>query len=219
MLFGFVFGDVVIGDFVGKWLVFLVCYGESYSLLLYWVNYCVNLWVLYYLGVCCVIGVNVVGGICYDMGLWVIVVLDQVIDYIYGCYISFCDVEGVEVKYIDFSELYIVLLCCELLVVVGKVGIVVIDGGCYGVIQGLWLEICVEIVCMKCDGCDLVGMIGMFEVVLVCELEFDYVCFVLVVNFVVGCGDEVEISIEEIFVYLVVVIVEVLCLLVVMLVV
>jgi 5'-methylthioinosine phosphorylase len=55
---------------------------------------------------------------------------------------------------------------------------------------------------MKRDGCDLVGMTGMPEACLARELELDYACLALVANFAAGCGDEAEISIEEIFAHL-----------------
>ncbi len=55
---------------------------------------------------------------------------------------------------------------------------------------------------MKRDGCDLVGMTGMPEAGLARELELDYACLALVANFAAGCGDEAEISIEEIFAHL-----------------
>ena len=77
-----------------------------------------------------------------------------------------------------------------------------IDGGCYGATQGPRLETRAEIARMKRDGCDLVGMTGMPEAALARELELDYACLALVANFAAGCGDEAEISIEEIFAHL-----------------
>jgi 5'-methylthioinosine phosphorylase len=166
------------------------------------VNYRANLWALHSLGARRVIGVNAVGGIRADMGPRTIVVPDQIIDYTHGRYTSFCDVEGAEVRHIDFSEPYTESLRRELLAAAGKAGIAVIDGGCYGATQGPRLETRAEIARMKRDGCDLVGMTGMPEAVLARELELDYACLALVANFAAGCGDEAEISIEEIFAHL-----------------
>ncbi|MGN6383573.1 MAG: S-methyl-5'-thioinosine phosphorylase [Dyella sp.] len=200
--FGPASGDVVTGDFAGKRLAFLARHGESHSLPPHRVNYRANLWALHKLGARRVIGVNAVGGIRHDMGPRVIVVPDQIIDYTHGRYTSFCDVEGAEVKHIDFSEPYTASLRRELLAAAGKVGIAVIDGGCYGATQGPRLETRAEIARMKRDGCDLVGMTGMPEAALARELELDYACLALVANFAAGCGDEAEISIEEIFAHL-----------------
>jgi 5'-methylthioinosine phosphorylase len=195
-------GDVVLGDFVGKRVAFLARHGESHTVPPHRVNYRANLWALHSLGARTVIGVNAVGGIRADMGPRTIVVPDQVIDYTHGRYTSFCDVEGAEVRHIDFSEPYTEALRRRLLAAAGRAGIAAIDGGCYGATQGPRLETRAEIARMKRDGCDLVGMTGMPEAVLARELDLAYACLALVANFAAGCGDEAEISIEEIFAHL-----------------
>ncbi|SEJ57135.1 S-methyl-5'-thioinosine phosphorylase [Frateuria terrea] len=195
-------GDIVLGDFAGKRLAFLARHGESHALAPHRVNYRANLWALHALGARRVIGVNAVGGIRADMGPRVLVVPDQLIDYTHGRVTSFCDVEGAEVRHIDFSEPYTAALRQALLDAAGRAGIAVIDGGCYGATQGPRLETRAEIARMKRDGCDLVGMTGMPEAALARELELDYACLALVANFAAGCGDEAEISIEEIFAHL-----------------
>ncbi|WP_266158760.1 S-methyl-5'-thioinosine phosphorylase [Dyella silvatica] len=195
-------GDVVLGDFAGKRVAFLARHGESHSLPPHRVNYRANLWALHSLGARRVIGVNAVGGIRADMGPRVLVVPDQIIDYTHGRYTSYCDVEGAEVKHIDFSEPYTESLRQALIAAAGKAGAAVINGGCYGATQGPRLETRAEIARMKRDGCDLVGMTGMPEATLARELELEYACLALVANFAAGCGDEAEISIEEIFAHL-----------------
>lgn len=195
-------GDVVIGDFAGKRVAFLARHGESHSLPPHRVNYRANLWALHSLGARQVIGVNAVGGIRVDMGPRVVVVPEQIIDYTHGRYTSFCDVEDAEVKHIDFSEPYTESLRQTLLAAAGKAGIAVIAGGCYGATQGPRLETRAEIARMKRDGCDLVGMTGMPEASLARELSLEYACLALVANFAAGCGDEAEISIDEIFAHL-----------------
>ncbi|SFS15265.1 5'-methylthioadenosine phosphorylase [Dyella sp. OK004] len=200
--FGPASGDVVIGDFAGKRVAFMARHGESHTVPPHRVNYRANLWALHSLGARTVIGVNAVGGIRADMGPRVIVVPDQVIDYTHGRYTSFCDVEGAEVKHIDFSEPYTEALRRRLIVASGRAGVPVLDGGCYGATQGPRLETRAEITRMRRDGCDLVGMTGMPEAVLARELDIAYACLALVANFAAGCGDEAEISIEEIFAHL-----------------
>ena len=195
-------GDVVMGDFAGHRIAFLARHGESHTLPPHRVNYRANMWALHHLGARKVIGVNAVGGIRHDMGPRAIVVPDQIIDYTHGRYTSFCDVEGAEVKHIDFSEPYTASLRHALIVAAQKVGVAVMDGGCYGATQGPRLETRAEIARMKRDGCGLVGMTGMPEAALARELALDYACLALVANFAAGCGDEAEISIEEIFAHL-----------------
>ena len=83
-----------------------------------------------------------------------------------------------------------------------QAGIAAIDGGCYGATQGPRLETVAEIARLRRDGCDLVGMTGMPEAVLARELGLDYACIALIANWAAGCGDEGEISIEEIYAHL-----------------
>lgn len=195
-------GEVVLGDFCGKRLAFLARHGEGHTLSPHRVNYRANLWALHALGARQVIGINAVGGIRADMGPRALVVPDQLIDYTHGRVTSFCDADGAEVRHIDFSEPYTASLRSALLAAAGRAGIRVIDGGCYGATQGPRLETRAEIARMKRDGCDLVGMTGMPEAALARELALDYACLALVANFAAGCGDETEISIEEIFAHL-----------------
>ncbi|OOG55936.1 methylthioadenosine phosphorylase [Rhodanobacter sp. B05] len=195
-------GDVVLGNFAGMRVAFLARHGESHSLPPHRVNYRANVWALHSLGARRVIGVNAVGGIRADMGPRVIVVPDQLIDYTHGRTTSYCDVDGAEVRHIDFSEPYTDSLRRRLLAAARAAGVAAIDGGCYGATQGPRLETRAEIARMKRDGCDLVGMTGMPEAVLARELGLEYACLALVANFAAGCGDEAEISIEEIFAHL-----------------
>ncbi|MDO1528732.1 S-methyl-5'-thioinosine phosphorylase [Fulvimonas sp. R45] len=195
-------GKVVVGDFAGRRVAFLARHGESHSLPPHRVNYRANLWALHHLGARKVVGVNAVGGIRADMGPRAIVVPDQVIDYTHGRATSFCDVDGAEVRHIDFSEPYTGSLRQELLAAARHAGVAAIDGGCYGATQGPRLETRAEIARMRRDGCDLVGMTGMPEAALARELDLAYACLALVANFAAGCGDEAEISIEEIFAHL-----------------
>ena len=200
--FGAASGEVVSGQFAGRRIAFLARHGESHSLPPHRVNYRANLWALHALGARRVIGVNAVGGIRHDMGPRAIVVPDQLIDYTHGRYTSFCDADGAEVRHIDFSEPYTAALRRALLDAAARAGIAAIDGGCYGATQGPRLETRAEIARMKRDGCDLVGMTGMPEAALARELGLDYACLALVANYAAGCGDEAEISIEEIFAHL-----------------
>ncbi|PWK93051.1 S-methyl-5'-thioinosine phosphorylase [Fulvimonas soli] len=195
-------GEVVVGDFAGRRVAFLARHGEGHTLPPHRVNYRANLWALHALGARRVVGVNAVGGIRDDMGPRAIVVPDQIIDYTHGRYTSFCDVDGAEVKHIDFSEPYTAALRRDLLAAAARAGVAAIDGGCYGATQGPRLETRAEIARMKRDGCDLVGMTGMPEAALARELELEYACLALVANYAAGCGDEAEISIEEIFAHL-----------------
>src|SRR5690606_29892772 len=146
-----------------------------------------------------VIGINAVGGIREDMGPRVLVVPEQIIDYTHGRIASFSEADGESVRHIDFSEPYTAGLRQALLAAARLVGVDVVDGGCYGATQGPRLETRAEIARMRRDGCDLVGMTGMPEAALARELGLKYACLALVANWAAGCGDEIEISLDEIY--------------------
>ncbi|MGB0132915.1 S-methyl-5'-thioinosine phosphorylase [Dokdonella sp.] len=190
---------VVTGQLHGRRLAFLARHGNKHSIAPHQINYRANLHALKELGANRVIGINAVGGIRDDMGPRVLVVPDQIIDYTHGRITSFCDGGDVAVRHIDFSEPYSASMRNDLLDACRSAKVDVVDGGCYGATQGPRLETRAEITRMKRDGCDLVGMTGMPEAALARELDLDYACLSLVANWAAGCGDESEISLEEIF--------------------
>ena len=189
---------VVVGRLGAQRVAFLARHGESHTIPPHRVNYRANIWALHHLGARRVIGVNAVGGIRGDMRPCAIAVPDQIIDYTYGRLTSYCDVAGAEVRHIDFSEPYSSRLREALLAAAARAGVAVINGGCYAATQGPRLETRAEIVRLRRDGCDLVGMTGMPEAALARELDLDYACIALVANWAAGCGEETEISVAEI---------------------
>ena len=180
-------------------VAFLARHGSLHDIAPHQVNYRANLHALQALGARRVIGINAVGGIREDMGPRVLVIPDQIIDYTHGRITSYGEGTGGPVRHIDFSEPYTRSMRQQLLDAASAVGIAVIDGGCYGATQGPRLETRAEIARMRRDGCDLVGMTGMPEAALARELDLDYACLALVANWAAGCGDESEISLDEIF--------------------
>ncbi len=192
--------DSIVSGMLGlKRVAFLARHGRRHDILPHKVNYRANLHALKQLGASRIIGVNAVGGIRDDMGPRVLAIPDQIIDYTYGRISSFCDTEAAEVRHIDFSEPYTQRLRQEMINAASSAEVPIVDGGCYGATQGPRLETRAEISRMRRDGCDLVGMTGMPEAVLARELEVEYACLALVANWAAGCGDEAEISLEEIF--------------------
>ena len=190
---------IVSGRLGSRRVAFLARHGRGHDILPHKVNYRANLHALKQLGSSRVVGVNAVGGIREDMGPRVVVIPDQIIDYTHGRITSFCDADGAEVRHIDFSEPYTQTLRCDLADAASRADIAVVNGGCYGATQGPRLETRAEIARMRRDGCDLVGMTGMPEAALARELDLDYACLALVANWAAGCGDEGEISLDEIF--------------------
>ena len=198
---------IVVGCLADRDVAFLSRHGASHRLLPHRVNYRANLWALHAIGVRRVLGVNAVGGIRSDMGPRTLVIPHQLIDYTHGRATSFSDIEGAEVRHIDFGQPYSAPLRSRLLDAARLTAIPVVDGGVYGATQGPRLETEAEIARMRRDGCDLVGMTGMPEAALARELQIEYASISLVANWAAGCGPAgeapaAEISIDEIFAHL-----------------
>lgn len=189
--------ELVYGDLNGLSVVFLARHGDPHRIPPHQVNYRANLWAMQRVGVQAVVGVNAVGGIHPSMGPAHIAVPDQLIDYTWGRPSTFFEGDLQAVTHIDFTHPYSqsvreVLIDCAV-----QAGIEHSSRGVYGATQGPRLETAAEIVRLERDGCHLVGMTGMPEAALAAELELDYGCLALVVNWAAGKSDHI-ITMEEI---------------------
>ncbi|TXK65853.1 S-methyl-5'-thioinosine phosphorylase [Alkalisalibacterium limincola] len=191
-------GPVRVGRLHGRRVAFLARHGEQHSLPPHRVNYRANLWLLQDLGIRRVLAVNAVGGITGDWAPQALGLPDQLIDYTWGRVGTFCEEPGSEVLHVDMTEPYSRSLREAVLQAGVDARVALVDGGCYGATQGPRLETRAEIARMRRDGCDLVGMTGMPEAGLARELGLEYACLALVANWAAGCGDQAEITLEEV---------------------
>jgi 5'-methylthioinosine phosphorylase len=189
---------VRIGQLAGKKIAFMARHGEGHSVPPHKINYRANLRCLKDLGITNVIAVNAVGGITDAFGPRVVAVPDQIIDYTYGRIHTLSEEHGGEVLHVDFTEPYSSVLRNRILLAAEKIAMPIVAAGCYGATQGPRLETRAEIVRMRRDGCDLVGMTGMPEAGLARELGLEYACLAIVANWAAGCGDSAEITLEEV---------------------
>jgi 5'-methylthioinosine phosphorylase len=189
---------VRVGQLADKKIAFMARHGEGHSVPPHKINYRANLRCLKDLGVTNVIAVNAVGGITDAFGPRVVAVPDQIIDYTYGRVHTLSEEPGSEVLHVDFTEPYSAPLRARLLQAAEKIAMPIVAAGCYGATQGPRLETRAEIVRMRRDGCDLVGMTGMPEAGLARELGLEYACLAIVANWAAGCGDSAEITLEEV---------------------
>ena len=196
--FGAPSDDLVSGTLAGKEVIFLARHGETHAVAPHRINYRANIHALHASGVRRVVAINAVGGIRADLGPRTMAVPDQLIDYTWGRDSSFCDVPGAAVEHIDFSEPYSAALRGQLIDAATQCGIAVVESACMAITQGPRLETRAEVMRLRRDGCDLVGMTGMPEAALARELGLDYACLALVSNWAAGIGDAEQISLEEI---------------------
>ncbi|MCP4390546.1 MAG: S-methyl-5'-thioinosine phosphorylase [Gammaproteobacteria bacterium] len=185
----------------GKWkdvtLAFLPRHGPGHKVPPHRINYRANIWALKNAGVRQIIAVNAVGGISADMPPLTLAVPDQIIDYSSGREQSYFDGGDASVNHIDFSWPYSAQLRGIITEVGLQLGQPLVARGTYGVTNGPRLETAAEIGRLKADGCNIVGMTGMPEAALARELEIEYACLALVVNWAAGIEDR-SISMQEI---------------------
>ena len=171
----------------GHKLAFLARHGVPHKIAPHQINYRANLFALKEAGVESIIAINAVGGIHTELGPTALAIPDQIIDYTYGRESTIydgCHTESLD--HIDFSFPYCADLREQLLDAATLAKIDVLGHGTYGATQGPRLETAAEILRMKQDGCDMVGMTGMPEASLAKELGMRYACLALSVNWAAG---------------------------------
>lgn len=188
--FGAPSGPIRVGTLGGRRVAFLARHGEGHSLPPHKINYRANLAALQDLGATRVLALNTVGGITERFGPRVLACPDQLIDYTWGRISTICEEPGTEVLHVDFGEPYTRSLRGEVIDAASRAGVDLVSDGCYGATQGPRLETRAEIVRMRRDGCDLVGMTGMPEAGLARELGLDYACLAIVANWAAGAGPD-----------------------------
>ena len=126
-----------------------------------------------------------------DCTVGALVVPDQIVDYTHGRDRTYFDGGEDPVRHVDFTYPYDAALREALLGGAREIdGLVVVDGGCYGAMEGPRLETAAEIRRLARDGCTVVGMTGMPEASLARELELAYASLAVVVNPAAGTGGE-----------------------------
>lgn len=189
---------LLFGDVEGQEVIFLPRHGANHNIAPHNINYRANLWSLKEQGITHIIAINAVGGITDTMSPEKIVFPNQIIDYTFSRQHTYSDENASSVTHIDFSFPYSKTLRHLLEVTAIQKNINFEARAAYAATQGPRLETVAEIKRLERDGCDIVGMTGMPEAALARELDIEYACCALVVNWAAGkCGEDV-ITMEEI---------------------
>jgi len=184
-----------IGD---KEIIFLPRHGKPHNIAPHKINYRANIHALKENGVKNIIAINAVGGITSEMRPGRIVIPEQIIDYTYDRKHTFFEDNLDEVTHIDFTNPYSADLGKQLATASLMSGQEVFIGGVYAATQGPRLESAAEVKKLEKDGCDIVGMTGMPEAALARELDINYACLALVVNWAAGkSNEEITIAVIE----------------------
>jgi 5'-methylthioadenosine phosphorylase/5'-methylthioinosine phosphorylase len=174
------------GSYGEKEIVFLPRHGSPHTIPPHKINYRANIYALKENDVENIIAVNAVGGITSEMHPGRIVIPEQIIDFTYGRNQTFYEDDFAELTHIDFTHPYSVSLREQLAAASLTSDLNIFVGGVYAATQGPRLETAAEIRKIEKDGCDIVGMTGMPEATLAREMNVNYACLSLVVNWAAG---------------------------------
>jgi 5'-methylthioinosine phosphorylase len=189
---------LIFGRMGDKEIIFLPRHGNPHAIPPHKINYRANIQALKDNGVVNIIAVNAVGGITSEMRPGRMVIPEQIIDYTHGRKHTFFEDDQDQVTHIDFTNPYSTDLGKRLATASLMSGLDVFIGGVYATTQGPRLETAVEVKKLEKDGCDIVGMTGMPEAGLARELDINYACLALVVNWAAGKSDgEITMAVIE----------------------
>jgi 5'-methylthioinosine phosphorylase len=180
---------IIFGELAGREVVFLARHGGGHTIPPHAVNYRANIWALQQAGVDHLLAIATVGGIAGDLNPGDVVLPNQLIDYTHGRKNTYHDGIELPVKHIDFTEPYSNKLRQICLQAAQNIQQKLVESGVYACVQGPRLETAAEINRLERDGATVVGMTGMPEAVLACELGVHYAALCPVVNHAAGRGD------------------------------
>ena len=180
------------GELEGARVVFMARHGYGHTIAPHDINYRANISALKQAGATAIISVATVGGIRADLTPGTLAVPEQLIDYSSGRASTYYSGPDQPVVHIDFTRPYDEAMRRRLIYAAQARGTPVVDGGCYGCMQGPRLETAAEIRRLERDGCDMVGMTGMPEAVLAREAEIPYAALAVVANHAAGKGDALD---------------------------
>jgi len=171
-------------------LMSIARHGDKHTIPPHAINYRANLVALHELGAKSVLALNTVGVVSDVRDSGQLAVPDQIIDRTWGRAHTIFDGSDGVVEHIEFTEPFANTLRNQLLEAAAAANIDCYDGGVYAATQGPRLESAAEVDCLERDGADYIGMTGMPEAAIACELGLDYACIAMVVNRAAGRGDK-----------------------------
>lgn len=195
--YGFPSGAISTGMYHQQKVCFLARHGRPHSIPPHKINYRANMYALKQLGVTDVIAINAVGGIHSHMPPKALSVPDQIIDYTWGREHTLYDGANGQLEHIDFTEPYTQTIRKGLIQAARQADIEILPCGVYAATNGPRLESAAEVMRIKQDGGDMIGMTGMPEASLAIELELRYACLALSVNWAAGLHGLSPITVEE----------------------
>ena len=169
------------------------------SILPHLIDYRANLLALKHQGVEAVIAINSVGSTNKKMPPGCHVVPDQIIDYTWGRAQTYhgCSAALDLPSHVDFTQPFAEVLRLRWLAKLAQAKVEAIDGGVCAVTQGPQLETKAQVEKLRRDGCDLINMTLAPEAILARELNLQYICSAVVINWGAGLFDTDKIDFSQ----------------------
>ncbi|MGQ9520065.1 MAG: S-methyl-5'-thioinosine phosphorylase [Candidatus Fervidibacter sp.] len=178
------FGDVhcVLGNWVGREVVFLWRHGEGHKLPPHRINYRANVLAMKRLKVKAVLATAATGTLRKTLPPGTLIVPDQLLDLTRHRPLTLFESENAPVIHIDLTQPFCPTLRQRLINAAEELGITVVDGGCYVCTDGPRYETAFEVKAFAQLGGDIAGMTVGTETVLFREAEICYATIAIVTN-------------------------------------
>ena len=184
--------DLDILNIEGEDIVFLARHGKNHSAPPHLINYRANMMALKELGVNYIYATAAVGSCNENYGPGDVVMINDFIDYTKVRPVTFFEGGDEPVKHVDMSDPYCKNMREKFTQEGKNMGLDIKGNAVYASVEGPRFETASEIQMFIKDGCDVVGMTTVPEVVLAKELGMCYSTIGIITNWCTGISGEIE---------------------------
>lgn len=186
------FGDAhcVLGKLSSLEVVLLWRHGEGHKLPPHKINYRANVLAMKQLGVMAVLATAATGTLRQTLPPGTLLVPDQLLDWTKQRPLTLFEGEDAPVVHIDVTQPFCPTLRQRLVQSAEKLGIQVVDGGCYVCGEGPRYETAFEVKMLAQLGGDVAGMTAGTEAILFREAEICYAVIAVVTNWGAGLSQQ-----------------------------
>ncbi len=185
------FGEAIcsVGKLNGKEVVFLPRHGEGHAVPPHRINYRANVLALKQLQVKAVLATAATGALRRDLAPGSLLIPDQLLDWTRQRPLTLFEGEGAPVVHVDLTQPFCPTLRQRLKQAAEKLGVAVVNGGCYVCGEGPRYETALEVQVLAKLGGDVAGMTAGTEAALFREAEICYAIVAVVTNWGAGISD------------------------------
>ncbi len=195
-VFGEPSDEILLSELAGQPIAFLPRHGRGHRISPSDINFRANIDAMKRLGVTDIISVSAVGSLREDLPPGTFVIVDQFIDRTFAREKSFFGT-GL-VAHVSMAHPVCHRLGDHLFAAAGQLGIPVVRGGTYLVMEGMQFSSLAESMLYRSWGCDVIGMTNMPEAKLAREAEICYATVAMVTDFDCWHPDHDNVTVDAI---------------------